>query len=207
MNKPAAEPVDLDAIRERQRERVEAAALDNYCPRCRIISHQRTHVVAYCACGDEAWVDCCADQECSHCGLPFQAPVPAALTAEKLDAFSELEKRATPGPWHTAKRRVALIIAVDRARVADCHVAIGADAAESQRNAEFIAAVRSIAPRLVAQVKEQAELITELQRELSFYFGAYHSTSGHRSDSISCMENECVRVRNLALAKVEGKRK
>lgn len=51
-----------------------AAALDNYCPRCRMISLTPSHVLAVCACGDEAWADCCADQECSSCGLLFQVP-------------------------------------------------------------------------------------------------------------------------------------
>ncbi len=36
-----------------------------------------------------------------------------------------------------------------------------------------------------------------LQRELAFYFGAYHATLDHRLDAAACMENECVRVRGL----------
>ena len=39
--------------------------------------------------------------------------------------------------------------------------------------------------------------VDDLQRELAFYFGAYHGTLNHRLDAAACMENECVRIRNL----------
>lgn len=45
--------------------------------------------------------------------------------------------------------------------------------------------------------------ITDLQRELAFYFGRWHSEmSGHRADGLACTENECVRVRQLAINQI-----
>lgn len=60
----------------------------------------------------------------------------------RLEEIRARERAATKGPWHTAKRRPALIVAADRARVADCHVGIGMALDEAQINAEFIANAR-----------------------------------------------------------------
>jgi hypothetical protein len=42
-------------------------------------------------------------------------------------------------------------------------------------------------------------LLSELQRELAFFFAYWHEQQRHRTSAMACMENECVRVRNLAL--------
>lgn len=44
-------------------------------------------------------------------------------------------------------------------------------------------------------------LVSDLQRELAFYFGQYHGTTDHSLDVLRCRENECERVRNLLNAR------
>lgn len=51
----------------------------------------------------------------------------------------------------------------------------------------------------------EPERLAELQRELAFYFGAYHGGTDHRRDAASCDENECVRVRSLLAAPLQDK--
>ena len=44
------------------------------------------------------------------------------------------------------------------------------------------------------------ELIADLQRELAFYFGAYHDQLKHPLDAAHCRENECERIKKLLYA-------
>lgn len=81
----------------------EAAKRGNYCPRCRMVSFNPNPVGAFCACGDEAWEDCCADQECSSCKMPFQVPTPPAPeAAETCQWVSKSEGGHNYGVYLTA---------------------------------------------------------------------------------------------------------
>lgn len=44
-------------------------------------------------------------------------------------------------------------------------------------------------------------LTADLQRELAFYFGAYHDQMGHSLDAAHCRENECERIKKLLYAR------
>ena len=82
-------------------------------------------------------------------------------TAISLEQIAEIETRvsiATKGPWHTAKRRPALIVAADKARIADCHVGIGMALDEAQFNSEFIAHAREDVPALCNTVRALHEV-------------------------------------------------
>ena len=49
-------------------------------------------------------------------------------------------------------------------------------------------------------MSRESELIMDLQRELAFYFGAYHDQLTHSFDAAHCRENECERVKRLLYA-------
>lgn len=76
-------------------------------------------------------------------------PTTPQLTEEAVREIEARTEAATKGPWHTAKRRPALIIAADKARVADCHVGIGMAIDEAQFNSEFLAHARTDIPALI----------------------------------------------------------
>ncbi len=98
-------------------------------------------------------------------------PKPAITDAE-LDEFSELEKRATPGPWLVRPKEDddwGVVRACDwmvasakagrytsEAEISE-HRQNGTD--PYGHNAEFIAAARNISPRLVERVREQDAII------------------------------------------------
>ncbi len=174
----------------------EAATMDNYCPRCRIISHQRTHITGYCACGDEAWMDCCADQECSSCGLLFNAPSADASAVQApeqatprpdLDAIRKRCKAATPGPWRWAdwdatfgtqeSTRCVLEHSQTHGATERAVVRLGTDECESVLRAEdndindgdkrFIAHARTDIPALLDAYEAQAVRIRELEDALT----------------------------------------
>ena len=49
-------------------------------------------------------------------------------------------------------------------------------------------------------VEAAGSLISDLQVELAFYFGAYHDQMGHKLDAARCKESDCERIKKLLYA-------
>jgi len=64
----------------------------------------------------------------------------------------------SPLPWHGAAKDVTMIVAADRARVADCSVAIGMSQQEQEGNAAYIVKAANAYPVLLEAVKHALAL-------------------------------------------------
>jgi hypothetical protein len=83
----------------------------------------------------------------------------------------------------------------------DCHVQQHADGICANCGSRRVRPQPTSAPQPAGEGGVQSDLVTDLQRELAFYFGAYHDQMGHNLDAAHCRENECERIKKLLYAR------
>lgn len=124
-----------------------------------------------------------------------------ALTAEELDAFAELEQKAMPAPWTDKGGDAFGVIVNDQCLLATSYM-LAPNSVHFRFDAdrEIVVAARNIAPRLVAQVKADAELIAELKGLIAQVGSSQFSIY---ANGVTVQINKDLWA---ALAKVEGRK-